>query len=72
MTNKAAVANLLVSNAKTWVGTPEIVSVGGAQGTRRLRELRSEGWSIATKREGRNHFYKLSRVPAKKTLAQYI
>jgi len=70
-TTKAKVANLLVSNAKTWVPTSDVTAVAGPGATARLRELRREGWSIQTKREGTNFFYKLSRVPAKRVLAQF-
>lgn len=74
-TNKAAVAQTLVGNAKSWIDTATITEVGGPGGTRRLRELRSEGWSIRTRRnpETPSTFqFMLTRVPAKKVVAQYV
>lgn len=68
-TIKSAVAQTLVGNAKNWV------SITDPTATRRLRELRSEGWSIKARRnpEAPTQFqYMLTRVPAKKTVAQYV
>lgn len=75
MTYKSAVAQHLVRNPKTWVDANTINSIGGADGTRRLRELRAEGWSIKSRRNPQmptTFEYQLSRVPAKKTVAQYV
>lgn len=74
-TYKAAVAQTLVSNAKNWIDTHTINTVGGPGGTRRLRELRSEGWSIRTRRNPATPTqfqFMLTRVPAKKVIAQYV
>lgn len=68
-TIKATVAQTLVGNAKNWV------SINNPTATRRLRELRSEGWSIRTRRNPQQPTqfeYMLTRVPAKKVVAQYI
>jgi DNA-binding HxlR family transcriptional regulator len=68
-TIKAAVAQTLVGNAKTWVSIPDPTA------TRRLRELRSEGWSIRTRRNPEmptTFEYMLTRVPNKKVVAQYV
>lgn len=68
-TIKAAVAQTLVGNVKNWVSIPDPTA------TRRLRELRSEGWSIKARRNPTtptSFQYMLTRVPAKKVVAQYI
>lgn len=73
-TNKGAVAQLLVETAKTWIASSTVQIVGGPGGTRRLRELRSEGWSIKTRRNPENPTtfqHMLTRVPNKKVVAQY-
>ena len=74
-TYKAAVAQTLVGNPKTWINTSTINEIGGPGGTRRVRELRAEGWSIKTRRnpDAPTTFqFMLSRVPAKKVVAQYV
>jgi hypothetical protein len=68
-TIKAAVAQTLVSNVKNWISVPD------ATAPRRLRELRSEGWSIKTRRnptQPTSFQYMLTRVPAKRVVSQYI
>lgn len=72
MTAKSRVAQHLVSNPKVWLDTNTIREVGGASGTRRLRDLRAEGWSIKSQRDGTSFQYMLTKVPAKKVVAQYV
>lgn len=72
-TVKGRVANHLVTNAKQWIDSAELRQFG-LSGDRRLRELRDEGWMIKTRRnpEAPTQFqHMLSRVPAKKIIAQY-
>lgn len=74
-TYKGRVAEYLVENAKTWIDSAIFTEVGGLNGTRRLRELRAEGWSIKTRRNPEsptNFQHMLSKVPAKKVIAQYV
>lgn len=72
-TVKSKVARFLAANPKTWLSTTDIRSFGGDTATRRLRELRSEGWNIKTgQTETGEYQYKLTRVPAKKVLSQYV
>jgi hypothetical protein len=53
MTNREAVWNLLQSRVGDWITRAEIDFVGGAEGTRRLRELRTfvagHGMTIETR-----------------------
>jgi hypothetical protein len=73
-TIKGKVANHLVTNAKQWIDSGSLREIG-LSGDRRLRELREEGWSIKTRRnpDAPTQFqHMLARVPAKKTLAQYV
>lgn len=71
-TQKSRLAQFLVANAKTPITTSTLNTVAGsAEGTRRIRELRAEGWPINVTREGRSFYYTLTRVPAKKVIAQY-
>jgi len=53
MTRKQKVLELLQKYRNQWVDGPEIQhpAVGGSEGTRRLRELRAEGYNI----EKRHH-----------------
>jgi hypothetical protein len=63
----------LVDHQGTPINTATINQVAGSsEGTRRLRELRSEGFSIKAQNEGRTWFYTLTRKPAKKLVSQYV
>jgi hypothetical protein len=71
---KTAVANYLLDTQGDWVDGDSLREVGGTAATRRVRELRAEGWSIRHRRnpEATLHFqYRLTRVPNKKVRSQY-
>lgn len=73
-TTKTAVANLLLDYQGEWINGTSFYEVGGVAATRRIRQLRTEGWQIRHRRnpESPLHFqYKLSRVPNKAVRSQY-
>lgn len=74
-TYKGTIAKHLVENQKQWIDSSVFTQIGGLNGDRRLRELRAEGWSIKSRRNPespRNFQYTLTRVPAKRVVAQYV
>lgn len=73
-TTKTAVANLLLDTQGDWVDGQYFYEVGGVAATRRIRQLRADGWSIRHRRNPDSpvHFqYRLTRVPNKQIRAQY-
>jgi hypothetical protein len=60
---KAAVRDLMAD--KGWHSTMELLAIGGANGTRRLRELKEYGFDYEKRRkEGSEEFeYRLTRAP---------
>jgi hypothetical protein len=73
-TTKTAVANLLLDGPGEWINGDSFYEVGGTAATRRIRQLRAEGWAIRHRRnpDAPLHFqYKLSRVPNKGIRSQY-
>lgn len=71
-THKHVIAQSLVANVGTPFTTDQINDlVDSYDGTRRLRELRSEGWPIKAVRNGTTWNYTLTRRPNKKMVAQY-
>lgn len=73
-TTKTAVANLLLDHQGEWISGASFYEAGGIAATRRIRQLRADGWQIRHRRnpEAPLHFqYRLSRVPNKTVRAQY-
>jgi hypothetical protein len=77
VSNKTDVWNLLLSRLDTWVTRTEIEFVGGAEGMRRLRELRdglyAQGYSLAVRTsaaDGRTQEYRLSKVASLEAVSE--
>jgi hypothetical protein len=72
VTRKTAVAVFLLDHVGEWFNASVFNEVGGRAGDRRMRELRSDGWKIETRRvAGNTYQHRLAKAPAKKTQALY-
>lgn len=72
-TSKAAVANYLLDHVGQWIDTATFETVGGVSGTRRMRELRENGWAISSRRApgGTTRQHRLTKAPTKAIQARF-
>lgn len=62
MTIKQSVEKLIRS--RRWISSDEIREIGGTSALRRLRELRADGYEIATRRQDGTYQYRMTARPS--------
>lgn len=73
-TTKTAVANLLLDHQGDWINASDFILTAGPAATRRIRQLRADGWAIRLRRNPESPLsfqYRLGRVPNKQVRSQY-